>query len=87
MKFISRLARKSRTDEELGILSSGGLLDLFDNEIKLSYRLNDDEFDYIAQNMSDEDMELFTNENKTYDQKIKVIKLLEKYLKEYYEMD
>jgi hypothetical protein len=85
MNNISRLARKNRTDEELGILSSGGLFDLFDNEIKLSYRLNDDEFDYLAENMSDEDMGLFTNDNKIYDQKRKVIKLLEKYLEEYYD--
>ena len=85
MKYITRLARKNRTDEELGILSSGGLFDMFDNEIKFSYRLNDDEFDYIAKYMADEEIELFTNDNKTYDQKRKVIKLLEKYLEEYYD--
>lgn len=54
----TRLSRKNRTNEELGILSQGGLLDLFDNESKFWFRLNDKEFDFLCEETSDDEVML-----------------------------
>lgn len=43
---MTRLERRNRTDIE--ILSSGGILDHFDNEVKMGWRINDDEYDFIC---------------------------------------
>ena len=42
---MSRISRKNRTD--LGLKSSGGVFDLFDNVIKEVWRVNDEESDFI----------------------------------------
>ena len=49
-----RLNTRNRTEVDLGILSKGGLLDLFDNQIKTLYSLTDEEFDYICENASED---------------------------------
>lgn len=40
--------------EEIEFKTQGGLFDLFDNEIKEAYNITDAEYDYIAENMTDE---------------------------------
>jgi len=52
---MSRAARRNWTEDMLGLKSSGGLLDLFDNAIKASYRITDEEYDYMSENMTEDD--------------------------------
>ena len=46
-----RLERRNRTYGDLGIKSSGGMFDLFDNAIKEIYRINDNEYNYLFEKM------------------------------------
>lgn len=79
-----RLKRRNRTAEELGIKMSGGITDLFDNQLKGAYRLNDEEFDYMLEKMSDDEMGTFIREEPlTFAQKRGILSILRKYLKLY----
>lgn len=80
---MSRLARKNRTNKDIGYKSSGGLLDLFDNLVKETYRINDDEYDYIAENASNDELDLFMKEFPDFALKRKIIITLNKYLNQY----
>ena len=77
---MSRLLRRYRTDKECGIKKSGGLTDLFDNVIKSAWRINDEEYDSILEKMTDEEMDLFLTENPTFEEKKKMIILVERLL-------
>lgn len=77
---MSRLKRKNRKDIEFK--NAGGLLDLFDNQIKATFRIDDKEFDYLAEVMSDEEISLFINENPTFTEKRQLLIMIEKYLNE-----
>lgn len=81
----ARLDRKKRTCEDVGIKSSGGMFDLFDNAIKETFRVNDAEYDFIVENATDDELEFLITENMRYDQKRQVIKLLDKYLTKFNE--
>ena len=78
---MSRLGRRNRTGEDLGLLDSGGMLDVIDNTVKSAFRINDKEYDFIADKLTNEEMELFLNENKSFSEKRKTLVLLEKYLR------
>lgn len=56
--MAQRLKRKKRTNEDLGILDSGGLDTMADNAIKEAYRLNDAEYDFIAGFATDDQMDV-----------------------------
>ena len=77
---MSRLLRRNRTNKECGIKTSGGLTDLFDNIIKSAWRLTDEEFDNILEKMTDEEMDLFLTEKPTFEEKRKMIILVERLL-------
>jgi hypothetical protein len=79
---MSRLKRKNRTYEDIGIMSSGGMLDAVDNAIKEAYRINDEEYDYLCDKMTDEELSLFASDNFTFSQKRQILTLLNKYLNE-----
>lgn len=81
---ISRCKRRFRTNEDIGIVSKGGLNDLFDNQFKSAFRINDDEYDYLAENLTEEDSYYFTEEQLTFGECRILIKLLESYLGDYY---
>lgn len=81
---MTRLSRKNRDYDEMGMVSSGGILDMFDNQIKNIYRINDEEYDYIALKMSDSELELIVKENLCYSEKKKVLSLLNEYLNKLY---
>jgi hypothetical protein len=72
-----RLLRKNRTKSECGIKTSGGITDLIDNTIKSVWRINDQEYDSILEKMTDEEMDLFLTENPTFEEKKKMIILVE----------
>jgi hypothetical protein len=77
---MTRLERKNRTD----ILYSGGdITNAFDNVIKENWRINDDEYDYIAENASDEVINHLIAEDMTFSEKRKALTLINKLLEEY----
>lgn len=84
---MSRLSRKNRTPEDLGIKFSGGLIDLFDNAIKEMFRITDDEFDYLAEHISEDDMNVVFKENPSFTEKRQCLLIVEKYLTEYNEQN
>jgi hypothetical protein len=53
---MTRLERKNRTPEDLGIRDSGGVTDLMDNMFKSTFRVNDDEMDYFCEHATNEEM-------------------------------
>jgi hypothetical protein len=73
---MSRLSRKNRQLD----LSGGGLLDLMDNYIKKLWRIDDLELDRIFSKMSDEDLEFFIQDGYTFEEKRKLVLLIEKYI-------
>jgi len=73
---MSRLSRKNRQLE----LNGGGLLDLMDNYIKKLWRIDDLELDRIFSKMSDEDLEFFIQDGYTFEEKRKLVLLIEKYI-------
>ena len=73
---MSRLSRKNRQLD----LNGGGLLDLMDNYIKKLWRIDDIELDRIFSKMSDEDLEFFIQDGYTFQEKRKLVLLIEKYI-------
>jgi hypothetical protein len=80
-----RSERKKRTDIEF--LNCGGLTDLFDNLVKEIYYINDDEYDYICEKATNEEIEIFVNENATFGEKRQVLKFIDKYIEEFYKIE
>lgn len=80
---MKRLSRKNITDIDLGILTSGGMFDLVDNAIKESLRITDNEYDFIVEKTTDEELNLLIKENKTFSDKRKLSIILNKYLELY----
>ena len=78
---MSRIDRRNWLNKDMGIKSKGGILDLFDNQIKVVYRINDDEYDHLCEAMSDEESQLFVTERPTFGEKRKMIELLNKYIR------
>lgn len=77
-----RSERKKRTD--IKFLNHGGLTDLFDNVVKETYYINDDEYDYICEKATDEEIQIFINEDATFGQKRQVLNFIDKYIEEFY---
>ena len=82
--FVSRCKRKFRPYEDLKIKSSGGMLDLFDNAIKEVYRITDDEYDYLAENLSDGEMSYFVAEKLSFGDKRECLTIVQNHLSNYY---
>jgi hypothetical protein len=78
---MSRINRVNWLAKDMGIKSKGGLLDLVDNQIKVVYRINDDEFDYLCGVMSDDELDIFVTDKPTIADKRKMIELLNKHIK------
>lgn len=73
--------------KDIEFRESGGMSDLFDNAFKAGLNLTDDEYDYIAEHMTDEESMLLVNDNPTFTQKREVINIRSKYLRQYYQLD
>tara|TARA_R110000765_G_scaffold334538_2_gene424926 strand:- start:395 stop:643 length:249 start_codon:yes stop_codon:yes gene_type:complete len=54
---MSREQRKLRTD--IVFKGCGGLNDAFDDAIKSAWYINDEEYDYICEKATDEELDLF----------------------------
>jgi hypothetical protein len=48
-----------RPEVEAGIVSGGGIHDMFDNVIKVLFNITDDEYDFIAENAKDDELDVF----------------------------
>jgi hypothetical protein len=72
---MTRLSRKKRTDIKLSLnqKSKNGLTDLMDDAMKSIWRINDDEYDYLCENLSDDDLYLFTLPDKITLSELKTI--------------
>ena len=84
MLYISRCKRKFRDKKELKLVNKGGITDLFDNVIKESFRITDDEYDYIVENVSDDEIGYLVSEEMTFSEKRECLKIIEKYLTKFY---
>lgn len=87
---MSRLKRKNR--EDIRYASSGGLGDLFDNQMKSMLRINDDEYDFILERCiereksnfeEDELMNLMVANKLNFSQKCRLLILIDEALEEY----
>lgn len=57
--------------------SKGGLLDLFDNEIKLIFRINDEQYEAILNIATDAELDILTNKCRNFKDKRILIRTLE----------
>lgn len=78
-----RLERKSwLTDDSnpMGIKGHGGIFDSIDNAIKGTYRITDDEYDYICEHATDEILNLVVKDNLTFTEKRKLLVYLNSFI-------
>ena len=78
---MSRFSRKNRTD--IQYLGCGGITDAFDDMMKQMHRINDDEYDYIIQSSTDEELNGFLPDFNTISEKRKTINFVNRKLEEY----
>jgi hypothetical protein len=73
--------------EEIEFKSVGGLNDIFDDYVKGLYNITDDEYDYLAEKMSDGEMDIFVSvfgdNHISFTIKRKALEIRNKYLKQY----
>jgi hypothetical protein len=81
---MKRLERRNITYKDIGYKSSGGLGDLIDNAVKVAFRINDEEYDYFCEKMSDEEIDFILNEKFTFSELRKLSGLIDKYLNDLY---
>lgn len=48
-----------RPEVQACIVSGGGIQDMFDNVIKVLFNITDDEYDFIAESASDDELNIF----------------------------
>lgn len=84
---MSRLSRKNRTD--IIIKGHGGITDAFDDAIKETWRIDDDEYDYIAEFADDEILDLLVSDMSllTITEKKRAITLINNKIDEYKNSD
>ena len=71
---MTRFERKNRTD--IVYKGCGGITDAFDDMYKQLWRINDDEYDYLCENLSDEELSDITPEFKSISQIKKAINIV-----------
>ena len=50
-----------RPEVESCLVQTGGLQDMFDNVIKVLFNITDEEYDFIAENSTDDELNIFLN--------------------------
>lgn len=79
-----RLNRKNKINDEFRPAGKISIFDLFDDSIKQIYRIDDNEYDYIAENITDEESDLFLAEKLNFHEKRKLLIMLDTYLNKFY---
>lgn len=73
--------------EEIHFKGAGGLNDIFDDYVKGLYNITDDEYDFLAEKMSDGEMDIFVGvfdgRDTTFSIKRKALEIRNKYLKQF----
>lgn len=77
---MGRIDRRKRSIKELKLVKQGGLFDALDNEIKQVFRIDDEQFDYLCEEATDDELALITEEKLTFAQKRELITILNKYV-------
>ncbi len=78
---MTRFERKNRTD--INYKGCGGITDALDDMIKQLWRINDDEYDYLCDNLTDEELCTIIPEFKNISQIKDAINITNKYLSNY----
>jgi len=70
---------------EIKFAGSGGILDLMDNVVKAGFNITDDQFDFICEEATDEELDaltevLFDDSMATFSQRRKAIEIRNKYV-------
>lgn len=78
MKY-SRLDRK-KNPPAIEICTKGSMIDLFDNAIKETFIITDDEYDILAEHMAEEDSNLLFVETLTYKEAKQLLLSINKHL-------
>ncbi len=78
---MTRFERKNRTD--INYKGCGGITDALDDMIKQLWRINDDEYDYLCDNLTDEELCIIIPEFKNISQIKEAINITNKYLSNY----
>ena len=70
---------------EIKFAGSGGIFDLMDNVVKAGFNITDDQFDFICEEATDEELDaltevLFDNSMATFSQRRKSIEIRNKYV-------
>ena len=71
---MTRFERKNRTD--IVYKGCGGITDAFDDMFKRLWRINDDEYDYLCETLTDEELSDITPEFKSISQIKKAISIV-----------
>lgn len=71
--YLNRKSWLTDDSNPMGIKGRGGLNDIFDDSIKGSYRITDDEYDFICEHATDEILNLVIKDNLTFTQKRKLL--------------
>jgi hypothetical protein len=71
---MTRFERKNRTD--IVYKNCGGITDAFDNMYKQLWRINDDEYDYLCETLTDEELFDITPKFKSISQIKKAISIV-----------
>jgi hypothetical protein len=66
--------------KEIEFKSKGGFFDLFDNVFKSAYNITDEEYDYICEHATDEELNSLLCENPDFSNKRKALIIRNKYL-------
>jgi hypothetical protein len=75
--------------EEIQFKSKGGINDLMDNQVKSAYNITDEEYDYIAEVLSDGELSIFVdgcglgNSDVSFSTIREALEIRNKYLKQY----
>lgn len=77
-----RLDRK-RSHVANELMGSSNLLELFDHSIMELFRISNNEYDYLCENITDGEMDLFFGKELNFGEKRMLVIMLDKYLTEY----
>lgn len=77
---MSRRQRKLRTD--IVFKGCGGLMDAFDNAVKSTWYINDEEYDYICEKATDVELDLFLGKSGKFSDMKKALEFVDKSIDE-----
>lgn len=78
---MSRINRRTWTMAEFGDRNNQGVFGMIDIAVKENLRITDDEYDFISEEMTDEEMGNALEEKPTFAQRRRIIEILNKYIK------